>query len=74
LIAAPVVIVCCDAGGTILAALTAAIGGWLSGFGGLLTVLLAVAAALTVRSLWRARPCCEVSEPGHGTERKPLHD
>lgn len=55
LIAAPVVMVCCGGSGVVLAAITAALGSWFSGAGGFALFLVASAAALTWRSVRRAR-------------------
>ena len=55
LIAAPVMIVCCAGGGVALTAITGAVGGWISGVGGVAIMSVSVVAALTWRSLRRAR-------------------
>lgn len=68
LIAAPLMIVCCGGGGIALAAIMGAVGGWVSGAGGLAAVLVAAVAALAWRSRQRARArCCE---PGIPSERQ----
>jgi len=69
LIAAPLVFVCCGGGGIALAAIIGAVGGWISGAGGLVAVMMAAVAALTWRSRRRAQlGSCEpgVSERQHG--------
>ena len=58
LIAAPVVIVCCAGGGVALSAITGAIGGLIGGLGGVVIMSGAAVAALTWRSLRRARENC----------------
>ena len=58
LIAAPVMIVCRAGGGVALTAITGAVGGWISGVGGLAIMSVAAVAALTWRSLRRARSSC----------------
>lgn len=52
-VAAPVVIVCCGGGGVLLAGLSGAVGGWLSGLGGITALIVASGAALAWRSLRR---------------------
>ncbi|MFN3723982.1 MAG: hypothetical protein ACK4VZ_13140 [Paracoccaceae bacterium] len=54
-VAAPVVIVCCGGGGVLLAGLTGAVGGWLSGLGGIAALIVAAGASLAWRSLRRRR-------------------
>ena len=39
IIAAPIMVICCGGGGVILAAILGGIGGWLSGLGGIATVI-----------------------------------
>lgn len=68
LIAAPLMIVCCGGGGIALARIIGAVGGWMSGAGGLVAALVAAAAALAWRIGRRARAgCCELGVP---TERQ----
>ena len=75
LIATPIVVICCGGGGVLLAATAAAVGGWFTGLGSLATILVAAVAALTMRSIRRARTECALpdtdNEPGkaeiHGT-------
>lgn len=50
-VAAPVVMVCCGGGGVLLAGLIGAVGGWLSGLGGIAALTVAAGAALAWRSL-----------------------
>ena len=54
-IAAPIVVVCCGGGGVILAAIVGGIGGWMSGMGGLVTLIAALGAALLFRDVRRHR-------------------
>lgn len=54
-VAAPVVIVCCGGGGLLLAAILGGIGGWLTGLGGVATVIAASGVYLLVRALRRHR-------------------
>jgi len=61
LIAAPAVIVCCGGGGVALAAITA-VGSWFIGAGGIAALLVAAVAALTWRSVRRARSTCRLPE------------
>ncbi|MEF2552274.1 hypothetical protein VQ042_13005 [Aurantimonas sp. A2-1-M11] len=72
-VAAPAVIVCCGGGGVLLAGLTGAVGGWLSGLGGIAALVVAAGAALTWRSLRRRTgddACCidaaDANETVHG--------
>lgn len=51
IIAAPIMIVCCGGGGFILAAIIGGVGGWLSGLGGMATVVAALGAFLFVRQI-----------------------
>ncbi len=55
-IAAPIMLICCGGGGVILAAILGGIGGWLSGLGGIATVIAAVGAMLVFREIKRRRP------------------
>ena len=55
MIAAPVVIVCCAGGGVVLTAITGAVGGLIGGLQGVVILSGAAIAALTWRSLRRAR-------------------
>ena len=60
LIAAPVMIVCCAGGGVALTAITASVGGWIGGVGGVVFISVAAVAGLTWRFLRRAQSsCCE---------------
>ena len=52
-VAAPLLILCCGGGGVVLPAILGAVSGWMSGIGGIATLLVAVIAALTWRSLRR---------------------
>lgn len=72
-VAAPAVIICCGGGGVLLAGLTGAVGGWLSGLGGIVALVVAAGAALAWRSLRRRTgndACCidaaDAKEPIHG--------
>lgn len=72
-VAAPVVVVCCGGGGVLLAGLSGAIGGWLSGLGGIAALIVAAGAALAWLSLRRQTgddACCidsaNAMEPVHG--------
>lgn len=58
LIAAPVMIVCCASGGVVLTAITGAVRGWIGGVSGVAIMSVAAVAALTWRSLRRARSGC----------------
>lgn len=70
-IAAPVVIVCCGGGGVVFTAITGTAAGWIGSFGGLSTVLVAAAAALTWRSLRRFRgDCCTTGTAPVGERRQ----
>lgn len=55
-VAAPFFILCCGGGGVVLTVIVGAVGGWLSGIGGIATLLAAAIAALTWRSLRRRSP------------------
>ena len=55
MIAAPVMIVCCAGGGVVLTAITGAVGGLIGGLEGVVIMSGAAVAALTWRSLRRAR-------------------
>lgn len=55
LIAALLMIVCCGGGGIALAGIIGAVGGWMSGAGDVVAVLVAAVAALAWRSRRRAR-------------------
>ncbi|MGI3211898.1 hypothetical protein ACROSR_12370 [Roseovarius tibetensis] len=69
-VAAPVVVVCCGGGGVLLAGLTGAVGGWLSGLGGIAALIVAAGAALAWRSLRRRRgdvECCVDADDAKGT-------
>ena len=55
IIAAPIMVICCGGGGVILAAILGGIGGWLSGLGGIATVVAAFGAVLLVREVLRHR-------------------
>ena len=74
-VATPIVVICCGGGGVLLAATAAAVGGRFTGPGGMATILAAAIAALTMRSIRRARTGCALpdadNEPGkpaiHGT-------
>lgn len=52
-IAAPVVFVCCGAGGAVLAAIPAVLVGWFAGLGGIYIFVAALAGVLLVRELRR---------------------
>lgn len=54
-IAAPIMVICCGGGGVILAAILGGIGGWLSGLGGIATVIAALGAMLLVWEIRRHR-------------------
>ena len=54
-ITAPIMVICCGGGGVILAAILGGIGGWLSGLGGIATVIAAFGAVLLVREIRRHR-------------------
>ena len=62
-VAAPIIMVCCGGGGLLLAATAAAVGGWFTGLGGLVTILVVAIAALTMRSIRRARAGCALPDP-----------
>ena len=53
-IATPVVVICCG-GGVILSAILGGIGGWLTGLGGIATMVAALGAGLVVRQIGRKR-------------------
>ena len=72
-IAAPAVIVCCGGGGILYAAVAGALGGWFSGLGGLATLLVAVAAALTVHAIRRARRACPAPASGTAATEERTH-
>jgi len=58
LIAVPAMVVCCGGGGLLLAGaagLFGALGGWLTGLGGIATALAALGAVLLVREIRRHR-------------------
>lgn len=74
LIAAPAVIVCCGGGGVILAAITGAFGGWLSGLNGVIVLLIALAAGLTVRSIRRGRKASARPDTRNQAEKAMFHD
>lgn len=72
-IAAPIVVVCCGGGGVLFVGLTGAIGGWLSGLGGLAALIVAAGVALSWRSVRRRTgddACCidaaDAMEPVYG--------
>ena len=69
LIAAPVVIVCCAGGGVALTAITGAVGGLIGGLGGVVIMSGAAVAALTWRSLRRARSNSSAADAGSDAER-----
>lgn len=52
-VAAPVMVICCGGGGILLAAVLGGIGGWLTGLGGVATVVAALGAYLLVRAIRR---------------------
>lgn len=54
-IAAPIMVVCCGGGGALVAALLGGLGGWLTGLGGIATVLAAVGGYLFWREIRRGR-------------------
>lgn len=54
-IAAPIVIVCCGGGGVILAAILGGTGGWLTGLGGIATLIAALVALLAWRDIRHSR-------------------
>lgn len=58
-IAAPIMVICCGGGGVILAAILGGIGGWLSGLGGIATVIAAFGTVLLVREVRRHRAATE---------------
>jgi len=58
LVAAPVVVACCAGGGVLLAAALAIMSSWFTDPGGVLTLLTFGIAALTIRSIRRARAHC----------------
>ena len=62
IIAAPIMIVCCGGGGFILAAIIGGVGGWLSGLGGIATVVAALGALLFVRQFRRYRASLNTDE------------
>lgn len=79
-IAAPIMVICCGGGGVILAAVLGGIGGWLTGLGGIATLIAALVAMLVWREIRRSRAmrstaggdedvCCA---PGEGRKAASL--
>jgi len=54
-VAGPIMIICCGGGGVFLAAILGGIGGWLSGLGGITTVIAASGAVLLLLEVMRHR-------------------
>lgn len=54
-IAAPIMVVCCGGGGVILAAILGGVGSWLTGLGGIASVVVALVAMLVWRDIKRYR-------------------
>ncbi|WP_426037811.1 hypothetical protein [Cypionkella sp. TWP1-2-1b2] len=69
LIAALVMIVCCAGGGVALTAITGAVGRWIGGGGGVAIMSVAAVAALTWRSLRRARSSCGAPDANSDARR-----
>lgn len=63
-IAAPIMVICCGGGGVILAAILGGIGGWLTGLGGIATIVAALGAILVWREIRRSRSRQHPDQPG----------
>lgn len=69
----PIVVICCGGGGVLLTATAAAAGGWFTGPGGLATILVAAIAALTMRSIRRARTECALPDADNELGKAGIH-
>lgn len=81
-VAAPIMVICCGGGGVILAAILGGIGGWLTGLGGIATVIAAFGGLLLWREIRRSRArgsatdiaatdCCAPGKVRKATGPKP---
>ena len=73
-ITAPIMIVCCGGGGVILAAIFGGLGGWLSGLGGIATVVVTLGALLFVREYRRYRALRNPDKDAAGCCRQPTNE
>jgi hypothetical protein len=84
-IAAPIMVICCGGGGVILAAILGGIGGWLTGLGGIATIVAALGAMLVWREIRRSRArrlaaggdeatCCAPGGEAEAASGEPTRD